>query len=32
LIAAQAADKGIGRIRLKQIEDASGTSLESALL
>lgn len=32
LIAAQAAEKGIGRIRLKQIADASGTSLESALL
>jgi transposase-like protein len=32
LIAAQAGDKGIGRIRLKQIGDASGASLESALL
>ena len=32
LVAAQAAEKGIGRIRLKQIADASGTSLESALL
>lgn len=32
LIAAQAAEKGIGRIRLKQIEDASAATLESALL
>ncbi len=31
-IAAQAAEKGIGRIRLKQIEDASAATLESALL
>jgi ISXO2-like transposase domain len=32
LIAAQAAEKGIGRIRLKPIEDASAATLESALL
>jgi len=32
LIAAQAADQGIGRIRLKRVADASATSLESALL